>query len=245
MDPTPPNQQQSLGLPDRPGIGDGWELVEVDQPSSAPTITGERLERIRAIRAAIVEDLALGKGVKRIAAQWQISPQVVRAIKAEAWRRGEVDPLKERLGRDLLALGDALRERVMDDIDKVPLQVAVLASAQAIDKGLLLTGAPTARVEVNHTLTVESVADYIESLPVCGPVMTQESEGQKAAGSADRLDVAGASGVGASLPAAELEVSDGERTVDSQSIDSAQVSEVESTDSAGNGQIEGQKGGAE
>lgn len=174
-----PTEQTSLELPDLPGIGEGWPIVTVDEDARAGRLTGDRLERIRALRTSMLEALACGRGVKRVAEEFHVSPQVVRAIRQAAWVSGELTPLKERLGRDFLALADALRERVMENIDDVPLNMAVLASAQAADKGLLLTGAPTSRVHHDHTLTVASVTDYIEALPSATPVDAGERARQK------------------------------------------------------------------
>ena len=116
------------------------------------------------LREQIVELTACGVGAKRAAAALGVSPQVVRAVRADAWLRGELDPMKERLGRQYLATADLLRAEAIERIDEIPAQVLLLASAQAADKGQLLTGGVTARVE--RVQVPADLASLIDSLPV-------------------------------------------------------------------------------
>lgn len=226
--------QSTLGLPDLPGIGEGWELVDAEEKAKDGKCTGERLERIRVLRGAILESLALGQGVNKVAEKYHVSDDVIRAIKADAWRAGELDPLKERLGRKFFALADALASHAMDNIDKIKPDVAILASAQALDKALLVTGAPTARIAVDHTFSIENVDDYIASLPlVSAPVGEEGKFGQK--GGAAVVEIATA--------AADARLGDVDAPArDSQSLVSAQEALVKPANRAENGQIEEQNG---
>ncbi len=146
---------------------DAGEIALLNAEESSPIFsgcTGETRSRIKKLRSQILELTVAGVGVRRIAAALDVSPQAVRAVRASAWERGELDPLKERLGRQYLATADLLRAEALERIEEIPPQVLLLASAQAADKGQLLTGGVTARVE-----RVQAPADLhalIDALPV-------------------------------------------------------------------------------
>lgn len=168
-------QAQLPGLPDSPGIGEGWDLL-VQAEAERETIDGQRLERIRVLHGAIHTMTAAGVGVKRIAEALSVSPQVVRAVRAHAWQRAaELAPLKERLGRDYLATAAELRAAALERIDEIPAHVLLLASAQAADKGQLLTGAPTARVEHVEGARHADLNAWLDAIPVSAG----ETSGQK------------------------------------------------------------------
>lgn len=129
------------------------------------------------MRSSILELTAAGVGVKRAAQALGISPQTVRAVRSSAWERGELDPMKERLGRQYLAAADLLRAEALERIDEIPAQVLLLASAQAADKGQLLTGGATARVERREVPT--DLASLVDALPCVSPVGTEEGAANK------------------------------------------------------------------
>lgn len=157
------HEAEQLALP-----VDAGEIALLNAPESSPIFsgcTGEARSRIKRLRDQILELTVAGVGVRRIAAALDISPQAVRAVRASAWERGELDPLKERLGRQYLAAADLLRAEALERIEEIPAQVLLLASAQATDKGQLLTGGATARIE----RAAQAPADLhalIDALPV-------------------------------------------------------------------------------
>jgi len=147
--------------------GEVGEIHALTAPADSPAFsgcTGAQRARIVRLREQIVELTACGVGAKRAAAALGISPQAVRAVRADAWARGELDPMKERLGRQYLATADLLRAEAIERIDEIPAQVLLLASAQAADKGQLLTGGVTARVE--RVQVPADLASLIDALPV-------------------------------------------------------------------------------
>lgn len=160
------------------------------QDESAPIFsgcTGEHRERIRNLRTAILEMTIAGIGAKSVAKALKISPQAVRAVRASAWHRGELDPLKQRLGREYLAAADLMRAEAMERVDEIPAHVLLLASAQAADKGQLLTGGATQRVE-SREIPPSNLNDLIDALPV---VSVEATEG--AAQKGDSLALSGSS----------------------------------------------------
>lgn len=152
--------------------GEVGEIHALTAPEDSPQFsgcTGEHRAHIRRLRESILELTAAGVGVKRTAAALQISPATVRAVRASAWERGELDPMKQKLGRQYLATADLLRAEALDRIDEIPANVLLLASAQAADKGQLLTGGVTARVE--RIQVPADLAELVDALPVeCTPV---------------------------------------------------------------------------
>lgn len=140
--------------------------------------TGEHRARIKRLRQTILELSIAGVGAKAIAKNLSVSPQTVRAVRASAWQRGELDPLKQRLGREYLATADLLRAEALERIDEIPAHVLLLASAQSADKGQLLTGGPTQRIE--SKAVPADLNDLIDALPVVSsPVGSGESAAQK------------------------------------------------------------------
>jgi hypothetical protein len=147
-------------------------VQQLTAPEDSPIFsgcTGERREHVRRLRTSILEMTVAGIGAKSVAKALQISPQAVRAVRASAWQRGELDPLKQRLGREYLATADLLRAEALERIDEIPAHVLLLASAQSADKGQLLTGGATQRVETRPVPA--DLNDLIDALPVAAELV--------------------------------------------------------------------------
>lgn len=228
--------QASLSIPDLPGIGEGWELL-LPPAERARRCTGETAVKSEQKREAIL--CALTRfGTRQVADSFGVSREVVRALRAEAIREGKLDQVKEMMGRRYLSLADSLMDRVEENIDKVPLNMAVLASVQAADKGLLLTGQPTARIEHAVNFSHGDINDMIDALPVSvTPVLSGEIAQQK--GSAP--DLAGRPALPAPAPSAEPPRGD---SGDVQSLVSAQLPRETDPTWAKDGQNNAEKGGA-
>jgi hypothetical protein len=237
--------QATLELPDLPGIGHGWELLlpraELARRCTADVAVRCEEQRIEILKACV------RLGTRSVAEAFGISREVVRRLRADAIRSGELDHFKEELGRRFLAAADQLVDRIEDEPDKIPVASLPLSAAILVDKGLLLTGAPTARIQVDHRLSVAGIADYIDSLPSVEPVEVGENSAQKA------LEAAPGDAPGADIPRGMLGdaqlVQDpalaaaAARDGDSQSLVSAQVPEVSPADGAKDGQIEPKREG--
>ncbi len=207
---------------DLPG-GDAWQIQALTAADDSPQFsgcTGEARHRIRRLRDQILELTAAGVGAKRIAAALDVSPQAVRAVRSVAWERGELDPLKQRLGRQYLATADLLRAEALERIDEIPAQVLLLASAQAADKGQLLTGGATTRIERACDAPAD-LHEMIDALPVeCVPVDAPESGYNKSPAE------------GASLGQEASQVEPSGAVADSLSAASPSVAEACATDCA-------------
>jgi len=177
--------QSSLALPDLPGMGNGWELL-LPQPEVSRRCTADVAVKVAEQREA-VKRACVHLGTRRVAEAFGISREVVRALRKEAIVNGELDQFKEEEGRRCHAVADRLLDRLEDEVDKVPVGSLALNIGILMDKAQLLTGAPTARIQHDHTLGVAEVSDYIDSLPSVTPVHPEVSTAQK--GGADLADV--------------------------------------------------------
>lgn len=223
--------QLPIGLPDLPGIEPGWELLALDEPATRARFTAEQLDAQAGKRDAILRALAEGMGVRAIARAYEVSTNTVLA----ASRRfgGEIETLKEQLGRGCFDVARLAVERMRDEIDDMPKASLPIIAGVMIDKGQLLTGAPTMRVQHDHSVSVASVADFIDALPVAAPVNAGGEVAQKALeGGSSGVDLDAAAGSG------EL---DAEAIRDSQSLLSAQSQEAGAADKSDIGRIEPKK----
>lgn len=157
------DEAEQLTIP----VVDADDIALVNSAPDSPFFsgcTGERSEKVKRLRGQILELTAVGVGVRKVASALGISPQLVRAVRSSAWERGELDPLKQRLGRQYLAAADLLRAEALDRIEEIPAHVLLLASAQAADKGQLLTGGATARIE-RAAQAPADLQELIDALP--------------------------------------------------------------------------------
>ena len=204
----------------------GMELMQVEADAKAGRCTGARLEARREMRDGILAALAEGAvGTRRIAAMFGVSREAVRALRARAVQTGDLDHIKQRLGRSFLALAEAASDRMLDEIDEMPRASLPIVGGVATDKGQLLTGGVTARVERLDGLTAESVNALIDALPcVSTPVEAEDDDAQKGLDQGAR-------------PALE------NRAGQSESPAFRPRSEVIEASRAEGGRIEGKKGG--
>ena len=172
------SQQSTIPLPDLPGIGPGWELLGMDAERSR-RCTGTTAAADAGRREAILS-ACIHVGTRRAAQAYGVSREVVRALKLEAVRSGKLDQMKEEAGRRALGAADLILDRIIDEVDDLPRAQLPIAYGILKDKGLLLTGQPTARIE--HTVTVDhaTLNDLIESLPAAQPVPAGDPAPQKA-----------------------------------------------------------------
>lgn len=179
--------QATLSFPDMPELGQGWEML-LPAAERSRRCTGSSAVLLEEKRVAIVQ-ACVHLGTRRVAQAFDVSREVVRALRAEAIRTGELDQFKEEEGRRTFAVADRLLDRLEDEVDLLPRASLPIAYGILLDKGMSLTGAPVAVFRHDVVHTVADVASYIASLPAAQPVSEQETNGQKdrpaaAAGSA-------------------------------------------------------------
>ena len=142
-------------------------------------------------------------GTRRVAEAFKVSREVVRALRNEAIRTGKLDHLKEEMGRRALAGADAVLDRIIDEVDDLPRASLAITYGILKDKGLLLTGQPTSRVEHTVATTHDDINSWIDSLPSANPVPAGEVAGQKGPGLGLAALPAGDSRSPVSLPIVE------------------------------------------
>jgi hypothetical protein len=135
------------------------------------------LAKDEAKRDLMISALAEGRSVRTVAKAYGVSTNLVLAVKRKF--APQIETEKERLGLDCFDVARLAVERIRDEIDDMPKASLSIIAGVMIDKGQLLTGAPTARVRVERVDGVASVADYIAGLPAAVPVSEGEMSGEK------------------------------------------------------------------
>lgn len=177
-------------------VDGGIELLSIEADVKAGRCTAARALARQELRQAALDLLAEGVlGTRRIAQLLGISRETVRALRATALASGELDHAKQALGRSMIGLAHAARDRIMDELDEMPRQSLPIIMGIAIDKGQLLTGGATARVERTQGLTAEQINALIDQLPVEVVALPVEPEGG-AAEKAPALEAGDLSAVG-------------------------------------------------
>lgn len=126
--------------------------------------TGERLFRERPdVYGAIVQAHANGLSQRQIARALRVSTNTVAAVVER--EPGAVEAHKQRTISGLRRFVGATIERMLEDLDRMPLQSLPVALGVAVDKLQLLTGEATQRVE-RVEVREDKVRAFIDSLPV-------------------------------------------------------------------------------
>lgn len=104
--------------------------------------TGERLhaqdpDRYRAIVGALAE----GIGLRAIARAYKVSPNTVRAIRVR--EAGPIDTDKKEISHRLRQFARMASDRLVEEIDDIPIDKLPLATAIVVDKMQLLDGEAT------------------------------------------------------------------------------------------------------
>lgn len=224
---------------------DGVELLLCGTPERAQC-NAAHLAKHQAEREAILTDLAVGLGVRTVAARCGRSPKLVRALRRQAEERGEIAPIKERLGRKALAISEDVLDELGEDIEKIPANVRALAFAQLVDKGMLLTGGATQRIEhVQSSDSPEAYSEWMRSLVAAGPVVEGEICEHKGSALGGGAAVGGLVAAPAAIEVEALAVGADGVARDIKSLVSYHAPEESAGAGAGCGKIEGQNGGAE
>jgi hypothetical protein len=172
-----PESQNTIALPDLPGVTAGWEILMLDERKVSGKYTADVLARDEERRNVVIECLAQGMPLRQISKAFDLSINVV----LEAKRRwaSEIETEKQRLGVKCMDVGRMAVERIAEEMGEMPRASLPIIAGIMIDKGQLLMGAPTARIERIDTRGVAELADYIASLPSVSPVAAEEQNCKK------------------------------------------------------------------
>jgi hypothetical protein len=176
--------------------------------------TAERLMESRpTIYRAIVDGLGQGLGVRQLCRAYRVSHHTVAAVMAR--ESSAVATLKERTVSVLRTFGRLAADRLLDEVDQIPIQSLPIALGIAVEKAELLAGGATSRIE--HTESGPTHDDYLRMISgkvieaeviatgFQGEEVAQKSADPAAAVQAEPLEVAAAgaeSGPVLALPSA-------------------------------------------
>jgi hypothetical protein len=123
--------------------------------------TAERLMESRpTIYRAIVDGLGQGLGVRQLCRAYRVSHHTVAAVMARESQA--VATLKERTVSVLRTFGRLAADRLLDEVDQIPIQSLPIALGIAVEKAELLAGGATSRIE--HTESGPTHEDYIRMI---------------------------------------------------------------------------------
>lgn len=145
LKPSRAEEQQALSLPDAPGIEAGWEILTVAEDRARGKFTAAHLASNEAKRESVVRMLAEGMSISATARAHGMSRNTVLAA-ARRWG-AQIEQRKQNLGADCLDVARLAVERIREEIDDMPKASLAIIAGIMVDKGQLLSGAPTVRVE--------------------------------------------------------------------------------------------------
>ena len=120
--------------------------------------TAERLMESRpTIYRAIVDGLGQGLGVRQLCRAYRVSHHTVAAVMAR--ESAAVATLKERTVSVLRTFGRLAADRLLDEVDQIPIQSLPIALGIALEKAELLSGGATSRIE--HAESGPTHEDYL------------------------------------------------------------------------------------
>jgi hypothetical protein len=123
--------------------------------------TAERLMDSRpTIYRALVDGLGQGLGVRQLCRAYRVSHHTVAAVMAR--ESAAVATLKERTVSVLRTFGRLAADRLLDEVDQIPIQSLPIALGIAVEKAELLSGGATSRIE--HADSGPTHEDYLRMI---------------------------------------------------------------------------------
>lgn len=130
----------------------------VARMEKAGEFTAERLMESRpAIYRAIVEGYAQGLGIRQLCRAYSVSHHTVAVVLAREPKA--VATLKEGTISTLRTFAKLAADRLLDEVNDIPIQQLAVPLGISIDKAQLLDGGVTSRIE--HTETGPTHEDYL------------------------------------------------------------------------------------
>ena len=147
----------------------GRELLSLDQDERSGRFTGEIVARNRERYAAIVRCLAEGVGIRATARAFGASTGTIQAIRD---REGlAIGTEKKELSTKLGHFARMASERLIEELDEIPIGQLPVAMGIALDKKAALDGEASAIVEHRSTREPdpEDIRRYLEGLRSARP----------------------------------------------------------------------------
>ena len=123
--------------------------------------TAERLMESRpTIYKALVDGLGQGLGVRQLCRAYRVSHHTVAAVMAR--ESNAIATVKERTVATLRTFGRLAADRLLDEVDQIPIQSLPIALGIAVEKAELLSGGATSRIE--HADSGPTHEDYLRMI---------------------------------------------------------------------------------
>lgn len=176
-------------------IPEGWDgLYEPGQPGVS---TGARVQAQRPkVYEWVLRALAEGMSMRSIRRLTGLHYCTIAAIREHAGQ--SIESQKKSIANDLRMFAKLGAERLIEDIDAIPLQTLPIAMGIAVQRGMELEGAPT----VIHEHRLKRISDFrplLDALPVDAveiDLAGGEREQKGAAPAGPAADLAGGQAVG-------------------------------------------------
>lgn len=123
----------------------GHELLTLAQDERAGKFTGELIARNRVRYAAIVRCLAEGIGIRATSRAFGVSTNTVSAIRER--EAGAIETEKKELSTLMGRFVRMSVERLIEEVDAIPIGQLSVSAGIISDKKALLDGDPTIRIE--------------------------------------------------------------------------------------------------
>jgi hypothetical protein len=140
--------------------GEGYDLSDRAGEYSGDRLYAQRPETYR----LIVRALGSGLGIRAIARTLGVSRNTVRAVRDR--EAPAIDPLIKETTTSLRRFARLAAERLIEEIDDIPLTALPIGMGIAVEKAQLLEGQATSRIErAAKEPSVEDVRSYLATLP--------------------------------------------------------------------------------
>ena len=112
------------------------------------------------IYRAIVDGLGQGLGVRQLCRAYRVSHHTVAAVMSR--ESNAIATVKERTVSVLRTFGRLAADRLLDEVDQIPIQSLPIALGIAVEKAELLSGGATSRIE--HAESGPTHEDYLRMI---------------------------------------------------------------------------------
>jgi hypothetical protein len=215
---------------------DGAELLTVDADKASNRCTASSLAAREGLRASILSAVAEGFGTRRVSAAFGVSREVVRALKRQAIGSGELDHVRKELAAEYFALAHAAVDRMRDEIEEMPRASLPIVAGVSTDKGQVLSGGVTSRVERKEGVSVGDLAEWMKTALQDSSIDVSAQPVTEGSGVAQK-----ASPVVVALPALAAGVGQNAESVDNKSTVICPLTKGGSSMQAEGGRNKGQK----
>lgn len=161
-----------------PGIEPGAELLTIDERAASGRYTGELIEKDRAKIDAILQLLAVGVGIRRIAASQHVSTRTVSLLRDRYSEK--IATHKKGLARRFGLFAELGIDRAIEEVDEMDRDKLMISVGIATEKMQLLDGEATAIIgSTANAPSHEELRKQFDAILVEAQEMGCEAEGEE------------------------------------------------------------------